>query len=153
MFLGRSGQVVETYSCFSFPFCDRGQRCGVVSLSRWAKVRVLTLGHIHLWRRAEECHQGNIDVKPLWAHLGFYPGQDARNVDKLGAIWIMDRLVRPAFRDSATPGKYGFLVREANPMIGVNVKGSRLWSDVAGSAADPHYRRMLGRCVASGTQL
>jgi len=151
MFLGWSMQVVEVYSCLSFPSRDWGQRSGVVSLSCRARVRVLTLDRIHRWCRAKKCHQCDIGMKPLWALLGFYPGQDARNADKPGAIRIKDRFVRPTFRDGPTPGKWGFLVRETNPMIGVDVKGSRLRS--AGSAADPHYRRMLSRCVASGTQL
>jgi len=153
MLLGRSGFVIETYSCLSFPSRDRGQCCGGVRLGHRVKARVLTLGRVRCWCRAEECHQCDISVKPLRTPLGSYPGQDSRDIDELGAVRIRDRFVRPAIGDGPTPGKCGLLVRKTNPMIGVNVEGGSLRNDVARSTADPHYRGMFGGCVASGTQL
>ena len=51
---------------------------------------------------------GNVTVHSSHA------GKGAGNADKLGGIWIGDRLVRPSFWDRPAPGEHGLPVQEAD---------------------------------------
>jgi hypothetical protein len=115
------------------------------------RIRIVTFSCVCLWRWAQECHQCDIDVELLRSpRRSYHPGQNPRNTDELGAVWVGDWLVRPPVRNSPPPREYGFLVRKTNPVVHIDVEGRRFLNDIAGSATNPHYGRVLAGASFAG---
>ena len=75
---------------------------------------MLALGYGSRWRWAWEHYRRDIDSEPRRGSYSSHAGKGAGNADKLGGIWIGDRLVRPSFWDRPAPGEHGLPIREAD---------------------------------------
>ena len=122
--LGLGELVIEIDSRLSFPLEGWGQRCGKVSLSHSVRARVLALRYGCWWRWAWEYYHCNIDMEPPQGFHSPHASEGAENANKLGGIWIGDRLVSILPEQTCSRGTRPSCSGNRSMMVGVDVKRS-----------------------------